>query len=168
MKLAAAPTSRLFLELAWVVQCGPFSNLRSYLYSRTLASAQIWPDARRPVASLTSPHSARLFAAMPPKALVHGASPTIRPRIMALSATGPVAPCALTMLLVAPEAHRELWQSKSSNEYDEQRVEFRRRWNEHPRPLVDNASLTTCGRPTLSTTVHDAEYWRRDRKSTRL
>ena len=51
--------------------------------------------------------------------------------------------------------------SKLSNEYDQQKVEFRRRWNEHPGPLVDNASLATCGRPTLSTTVHDAEYWRK-------
>jgi len=34
-------------------------------------------------------------------------------------------------------------------------------------PPVDNASSTACRRPTLSTSLHDAEYWRKRAKEAR-
>jgi hypothetical protein len=61
-----------------------------------------------------------------------------------------------------------LWASKSSNEYSQHKVEFLRRWNEHPHTLVDDASLTACKRTTLSTTtLHDTDYWRDRAKEAR-
>jgi len=59
-----------------------------------------------------------------------------------------------------------LCESQSSNEYDQHKVEFRRRWNEHPRPSLMMQSLAACRRLTLSTAPHDAEYWRKRAKET--
>jgi len=41
------------------------------------------------------------------------------------------------------------------------------KWNEHPRALVDDPSLTACRSTTLSTTLHDANYWRKRAKEAR-
>ena len=48
------------------------------------------------------------------------------------------------------------------------RSSFRCRWNEHPRALVDDPSLTACRSTTLSTTLHDADYWRKRAKEARV